>query len=120
MGLSMRLSYEQIAEICHEANRAYCQVNGDYTHNPWGLSQQEVKDSAISGVETHIKNPGITPEQSHESWLKFKEERGWTYGDVKDFDKKTHPCMKPYKALPQDQRVKDEIFTAIVETTRKF
>jgi len=116
----MKLTYEQIAEICHEVNRAYCQANGDYTHNSWRLSRKELKDSVISGVETHVKNPGFTPEQSHESWLKFKEERGWVFGEVKDFDKKTHPCMRPYRELPLDQRVKDEMFTAIVETAKKF
>ena len=116
----MTLTEEQIAEACHEANRAYCQANGDYTHSPWSLSREELKASVVDGVRFHLKNPGSTPESSHVNWLKFKEAEGWTYGPVKDFDKKTHPCFMPYHQLPVDQRVKDEMFIAIVETLKKF
>ena len=39
---------------------------------------------------------------------------GWVWGPVKDFDKKTHPCLIPYSKLPLEQQRKDAIFQGVV------
>jgi hypothetical protein len=116
----MKLTYEQIAEMCHENNRAYCHAIGDYSQSPWRMMPAEIRHSAINGVEFHINNPDSTPEQSHENWWKFKKENGWVYGPVKDMDKKEHPCCVPYKDLPIEQRIKDFLFAAVVDTLKTF
>lgn len=103
-----------VAKICHEANRAYCEGIGDNSQVSWGDAPEEIRQSAIDGVKFHMAND-ITPEQSHENWLKFKEAEGWVYGEVKDMQKKTHPCMIPYSELPELQKQKDKIFKAIVD-----
>jgi len=54
------------------------------------------------------------PSRSHENWLKEKAEAGWTYGAVKDVEKKRHPCFLPYEELPNEQKLKDFIFVGIV------
>lgn len=36
------------------------------------------------------------------------------YGEVKDAEKKTHPCIMSYDALPPEQRTKDHLFGAAV------
>lgn len=38
------------------------------------------------------------------------------YGEVKDGEAKTHPCLVPYEQLPPAQRLKDDLFAAIVRT----
>ena len=48
--------------------------------------------------------------------MKQKEADGWKYGEVKDADKKEHPCMIPYEELPVEQRAKDYIFKQIVNS----
>jgi len=116
----MRLTYEQIAEACHEANRAYCHALGDYTQLPWSMVPANIKESAVDGVTFHIANPDSSPEESHTNWFKFKQADGWIYGPVKDADKKEHPCMVLYHELSTDQRAKDYIFAALVDTLRKF
>jgi hypothetical protein len=65
-----------------------------------------------------MSNPDATPENSHEEWLKVKAFDGWVYGETKDPEKKIHPCMKPYRELPRDQRVKDYLFRAVVHSLR--
>jgi hypothetical protein len=40
-----------IAQVCHEANRAWCEVNGDTSQKPWNEAEQWQRDSAIKGVE---------------------------------------------------------------------
>jgi len=52
--------------------------------------------------------------------LVFKKEQGWKLGPVKDLEKKEHPCFCPYGDLPLEQRVKDFLFAAIVETLKTF
>lgn len=103
-----------IAKAAHNANMAYCLSIGDTSQVPWDEAPENIKQSAVDGVEYHIKNPDVTPEQSHEKWLKFKEKDGWVYGEVKDAEKKEHPCMVPYDQLPVEQKSKYCIFKSVV------
>lgn len=105
----------EIAKVCHEVNRAYCRSIGDDSQLSWEDAPQWQKDSAINGVSFHMENE-TTPEQSHENWMKEKLENGWKYGDVKDSEKKEHPCIVPYNQLPVEQRTKDYLFKAVVES----
>lgn len=104
---------EDIARICHEANRAYCATLGDLSQPSWADAPQWQKDSACNGVRFALEG-GKTPEDSHKSWLAQKEAEGWKYGPVKDPEKKEHPCFVPYDQLPAAQRRKDHIFLAVV------
>jgi len=103
-----------IAQTAHEVNKAYCESIGDDSQPSWEDAPDWQKESAINGVYLHIDNPETTPEQSHESWMKEKLDLGWEYGEKKDADKKTHPCIMPYDQLPAAQRTKDFIFKQTV------
>lgn len=105
---------EQIAKICHEANRAYCECLGDNLLAIWEESPEWQRKSSINGVEFRLANPGTSPEDIHRNWLVEKTEAGWVYGETKDAEKKTHPCILPYDKLPQEQKVKDILFISIV------
>lgn len=107
---------KDIVRLAHEVNRAYCQALGDNSQMPWDDAPDWQKESAINGVNFHMKNPNANPEESHANWLKEKFEQGWTYSEVKDAEKKTHPCCLPYDELPVEQKAKDYIFRAIVRT----
>lgn len=106
-----------ITEICaraaHEANRAYCQAIGDNTQLPWDEAADWQRDSARKGVDGALA--GNTPKQQHESWLHDKQSQGWKWGETKDTEKKTHPCMVPYEELPPEQRLKDTLYVSVVK-----
>ena len=108
-----------VAQVAHEANRAYCQTIGDNSQLPWDQAPEWQKESAVNGVVFHLKNPNAGPSGSHENWLKEKAENGWKYGPVKDAEKKEHPCFRPYNSLPIEQRVKDYIFCGIVKAFKE-
>lgn len=108
------LNVLQIAIIVHEANRAYCSVLGDDSQPSWQNAPEWQKASAILGVGMHVDNPNASAEDSHKSWLKQKEQEGWTYGPIKDSVKKEHPCFCPYSELPEEQKRKDYLFKGIV------
>lgn len=109
------MTIQQAAEICHEANKAYCNAINDYSQAHWNDAPQWQRDSAVAGVKHKLANPQSTPEDQHVAWCNHKVADGWKYGPVKDADKKEHPCLVPYGDLPVEQRVKDELFTAIVK-----
>lgn len=112
------MTVPQIAELCHEANRTYCRLNGDDSQPAWADAPEWQKSSAINGVKFHISNPDAGPAASHENWLAEKRADGWTYGPVKDPDAKQHPCFMPYDGLPIEQRMKDSLFISIVDCFR--
>lgn len=103
-----------IASIAHGINLAYSASLGDHSHLPWEETSEELKKSIEYGVKLHLENPDTTPEQSHESWLAQKEKDGWVYGEIKDLENKTHPCILPYEQLPAEQKTKDYLFKAVV------
>jgi hypothetical protein len=108
------MTNEQIARVCHEANRGYCEAIGDSTQKPWNEAEQWQRDSALRGVEYATANPNAPASAQHDAWLADKVKDGWQYGPVKDPAKKEHPCIIPYDGLPVEQRLKDALFKAVV------
>lgn len=109
-------NYENVAKICHATNKAYCETIEDFSQPDWDKAPQWQKESAINGVKFHINNENTTPADSHKSWLKEKTEQGWKYGEIKDPEKKEHPCFTAYENLPKSQQVKDYLFKGICDS----
>lgn len=119
------MDVRQIAKLCYEANRAYCQIMEDDSAYlsarvrldvppPWGEASEHVVRSVIEGVEYHRANPHAGASDSHENWLAFKRREGWTYGEQKSEPFKTHPLIVPYADLDVSHKLKDHLFVAIV------
>lgn len=105
-----------IARVVHEANRALQIEQADPAipvSRSWDNTDVETKNSAIEGVLGVLG--GNTPEQSHEGWCNFKIDHGWSWGPTKDETLKEHPLLVPYADLPESQKVKDDLFVAIVK-----
>ena len=113
------MNKEQIAKVCHEVNRTYCESLGDDSQPCWENAPDWQKQSAINGVQFHLDNPLAGPHHSHEAWMEEKERAGWKYGPAKDPEKKEHPCMVPYKELPKEQQAKDALFIAVVHAMKE-
>ena len=110
------MNVEQIAIVCHEANRAYCATLGDTSHVAWADTDVGIRQSAMAGVELLMSNPAASTQEVHESWLADKQANGWTYGEAKDVANRKHPCCVPWDDLPLSMRVKDTLFRSIVLT----
>lgn len=114
------MTVEMVAKICHEVNRAYTKAIKDVGLPEWEDAPVEHKNSAISGVIYVIKHPSTTAEEMHDIWMQYKTATGWTYGEVKDAENKTHPCMIPYWELPKEEQVKDKLFIAVVRASMTY
>jgi len=60
---------------------------------------------------TDIKLPidleGLIEEMAknvHEVWAETRIAQGWTYGEQRNDDLKTHPGLVPYDKLPEDEK----------------
>lgn len=113
---------EQIAELCYEVNRAICLAADEKStgisapQKPWATADSYQRTAVRTGVGNQLNDPVSMPEDSHNRWIKHMEAEGWTYGERKDSEKRTHPCLVPFSELPLEQRVKDYVFLAIVDT----
>lgn len=112
--MTMPLTIESIARVCHEANRALCEELGDHSQVAWSEAPDWQRLSTIDGIMYATGNVDLTPEDMHRSWMSRKVDDGWTFGPVKDAAIKTHPCLIPYDELPEIHKRKDALFLAIV------
>lgn len=114
------MTITDIASICHETNRAYCQTIGDFSQPEWKYAPDWQQKSALQGVQFKLDNPLAADCHQHESWMRDKLAAGWTHGPVKDANAKKHPCLVPYDQLPAEQRAKDALFGAIVTSLKPY
>ena len=43
----------------------------------------------------------------HEVWAETRMKQGWTYGEQRNDEGKTHPCLIPYEELPESEKEYD-------------
>lgn len=84
---------EQIARVCYDALKVYCQTLGENTPPEWVNLPISYNEKYILGVQEKLKNRFITAETLH-NLMK---------------------CNKPYEELPFEQKVKYYIILNIVE-----
>lgn len=111
----MTMTAEQIAQVCHGANRSLQKIQNDPgipVAPEWDDLDAESQESIIQGVEGVRR--GNSPRESHADWVQFKLDHGWKLGPVKDEKKREHPLLVDYDDLPESQKLKDALFIAIV------
>src|ERR1700749_2788189 len=71
-----------IAQVAHEANRAYCATIGDFSQPAWDDAPTWQRTSAIEGVQNILHGTVKVPQDSHAAWSAHKVREGWKYGPV--------------------------------------
>jgi hypothetical protein len=114
------LTCEDIAAICHTANNVLKTRLGEKPDPAWEEASQDQRQATMIGVGRHLAFSSITPKESHFIWCRSMQDQGWSYGPVKDAEKKTHPLLVPFEKLsPQDQ-AKDVLFVATVNAMAAY
>lgn len=110
------LTVKDIAAIVHDANRRLQLALGDPNPSqPWGDAHRDQALSSVDAVRELLADPGLTAEDLWRRWCTAKFAAGWTLGRVKDYEALTHPCLvERYDQLPRGERLKDELYVAIV------
>ena len=63
-------------------------------------STTNYNDRMIELVEQMSKNV-------HEVWAETRIKQGWKYGEQRNDELKTHPCLVPYEDLPEEEKEYD-------------
>lgn len=87
----------------------------------WAERESAFKLQFLEVIERQCgEHRSLSPEELHGSWMQAYLSMGWTYGEVYDWDAKTHPDLVPYAQLGQLERDKDAVFVALCEIARQF
>jgi len=73
---------------------------GKYTPQPIDTSDVKLPEELEQLVEKMSKNV-------HEVWSETRINQGWTYGEQRNDELKTHPCLIPYEELPEEEKEYD-------------
>jgi hypothetical protein len=109
----------RVAQVMHEAVRAWQKANGQPASPPWSRAPAWMKTSSREAVIWRLSNPKASPSLHHEQWVAEKKSAGWKYGKVKNGVKKTHPLMIPYDRLPEVERRKDALVSSVIDSLTK-
>ena len=71
-----------------------------YIPHPADVSNIELPAGLNELAESIAKNV-------HEVWSQSRISEGWTYGPVRDDEKKETPCLVPYEELPEIEKAYD-------------
>lgn len=71
-----------------------------YTPNPINTDNVKLPEELLELTEK-------IAEQVHDVWSQGRITEGWTYGEERNDELKTHPCLVPYSDLPESEREYD-------------
>ncbi len=71
-----------------------------YKPKPVDTGDVKLPEELLPLIEEMAKNV-------HEVWAQNRLNEGWSYGEVRDDDKKHHPCLVPYEELPESEKEYD-------------
>lgn len=72
----------------------------NYTPQPIDTKDVELPQELQELAEMIAKNV-------HEVWSAGRMADGWTYGEQRDDEHKTHPCLVPYEELSDEEKEYD-------------
>lgn len=86
---------------CSSYNLAIISNNDDhYEPHPIDLTDIALTEELIELREAIAEN-------AHEVWAYNRKKEGWSYGPVRDDEKKTNPDLIPYNKLPDSEKLYD-------------
>ena len=71
-----------------------------YTPQPIDTADVKLPEELEQLVEEMSKNV-------HEVWAETRIKQGWKYGEQRNDELKTHPCLIPYEELPEEEKEYD-------------
>ena len=113
------MNNEEIAAVCYSVIKEYSLSLEDPSRYPPSFTYHYLDKNIRDGYEKAIQEikdgTRKSPEELHKKWCEDRFKDGWTFGEYKNVEKKTHPCLVDYKDLSKREKVKDTIFLEITK-----
>lgn len=101
----LSVSSRQFEQAWRESgNYMVCVLQSVEEYNP-----QPICLDNISLTDDLLELREAIAENAHDVWAAARIKEGWTYGPVRDDEKKRHPDLIPYSALPDSEKEYDRI-----------
>lgn len=113
---------ERRAWFIYEAARLQAiAVSAPVVPEPWETRPKDFRKQMREVIERQMgPMRSGSPEELHGGWVQAYIDMGWTYGEVRDPEAKTHPDMVPFVALTKREQDKDAVFIALCEIARQW
>ena len=115
----MNKTYYKVGKMVFELVNDLRSFDPDDTIESWNDLSEERQKSMCRFIDDVLKNPTMTAEEMHVSWMDERLKNGWIYGEVTDRSKKIHNCLVPYEDLSVLQKAKDAIVIRVVNQYRE-
>lgn len=92
---------------------------GRGARRPWEGQPELYKLEQTSCVRAHLAGEYSCARDAHEDWSERRRQAGWTWGPLRDVERKYHPSLLPWRALPLDLTAKAELYRASVLTVAR-
>lgn len=113
---------ERRAEFVYEAARLQAiAVDAPIVPEPWEQRDEAFRKQFLEVIARQMgpMRSGC-PEELHGGWVQAYIDMGWTYGEARDPEAKTHPDMVPFASLGRKEQDKDAVFIALCDIARQW
>jgi len=120
-GPKTTLTAADLGRLQHALRREIALMFGDGSVPPeWADSPAWMHADSERGALALLAQPDKTAREEHDRWMAAKIADGWSYGPVRDNERKRHPSMVPFDDLPPGEQLKDIVTVALTRELRAF
>lgn len=106
---------DAISGAAHGSNNRFKMLHGDPKDLPWEELTEEQKEITRASVRQITDHPETTAADIHDTWVMSKFNSGWSFGNTKDPEAKTHPLLVSFGELSDYDQAKDVLFVGVVK-----
>lgn len=117
----MSLTLKRAIFVYEAARLQAIAANAPIIPERWHQRDEAFRSQFLGVIEMMMgPNRKLSPAELHADWVRAYEVMGWSYGETRNVEAKTHPDMVPFEELGLVEKAKDAVFVALCEIARRW